>query len=294
MYSKLKVVEEHTEVQNQNDTVATSHGRNTDSPDLGGTQLASSSLDLENNQKSSAMSTVLPGANEQHGTPMILGDSTDNSLHTQPQSSDQRTSKISTRTSPRRVSPEVLPITEHSRNNVTPTQNDATQNGHLDSTNVSKPSHKIPAEIGSSQVSRIEDSSGRLSSVHHKHTQHLEELTVVSNSHDKKFQDQFTDKNLVAMESHNQYSDKSSPQEESWVKQLFVAREKAIAQGEGQQRRQQNSEEFDKKHFASNTAKFTTMVEDSSAGGTGKTGSSSHEGPKAGLCQQKLRNHFLY
>ena len=46
------------------------------------------------------------------------------------------------------------------------------------------------------------------------------------------------------------------------------------------QRRQQNSKELDKKYFASNTAKFTTMVKELSAGGTGKTGSSSHEGPK--------------
>ena len=223
---------------------------------------------------------------------MILEDSTDSTFNTQLQSSDQRTSELSTRTSPRRVSPEVLPITEHSRSNIKPTQ-DATQNGHHDATNVSVPSHKVPAKTSSSQTYRNEDLSSHLSSAHHKQTQHLEELTIV-NSYDMKFQDQFTDKSTVAIESPKQYLDKSSPQEESWVKQLFVAREKAIAQGEGQQKRQQNSEEFDKKHFASNTAKFTTVVEESSAGETGKTGPSSHEGPKAGLYQQKIGIILLY
>ena len=238
------------------------------------------------------MFPISPGANDKHSTPMMLEGSTDSTFYTQLQSSDQRTSEISTHTSPRKASPEVLPITEHSRSNIKPTQ-DATQNGHLDSTSVSIPSHKIPSKTGSSRTYRNEDSSSHFSSAHHKQTQHLDELTV-ANSYDMKFKDQFTDKSTVAMESPNQYVDKSSPQEESWVKQLFVAREKAIAQGEGQQRRQQNSEEFDKKHFASNTAKFTTVVEESSAGRTGKTGPSSHEGPKAGLYQQKIGIISLY
>lgn len=284
-YCTLKVVEEHTEIQNQDDVLniaaATSYGHDNDSPDVVGTQLISPSLGLETDQKNSTIFPVSSEADDKHSTLMMLEDSTDSPFYRQPQSSDKRISEIPTRTSPRRVSPEVLPVTEHDRNNFKPAL-DAAQSSHVDSTNVSIPSHKMPSKTGSSQKSR---NDSHASNAHHKNTSHLEELTMDNSSHKNIQEDHFTSKDRDNVEPHNEYLDKSSPQEESWVKQLFVAREKSIVQGERHQRRQQKNGEFDKKHFASNTAKFTTMVEESSAGGTGKTGSSSHEGPKAGLYQ---------
>ena len=69
----------------------------------------------------------------------------------------------------------------------------------------------------------------------------------------------------------------SSPQEESWVKQLFVARER------DQQTKQ--LDESEKRQFASGSAKFTTLVEDpTSEGAKGRESSSQ----KAGVRWLKL------
>jgi len=69
----------------------------------------------------------------------------------------------------------------------------------------------------------------------------------------------------------------SSPQEESWVKQLFIAREKASQAGD--QTRQ--LDEREKRQFASGSAKFTTMFEDPTSGGDSDRRAPSH---KAGMC----------
>lgn len=248
-----QVVEDDTEVQNQDDginiTAATSYGRENGSHNITNAQFVSSSLSLESDQKNSK---VLPEANDKHNMLMMMAeDSTDSPLYMQPQPRDQRTSEILTHTSPRKASPEALPITEQSRSNIKPDLNTA-QTNHLDSTIDSMLSHKLPAKNGSLQKSRNESLSNHS---HLKHTPHSEELTI-NNSNHKNIQDQFTGKKSVTTEPHNEHVDNSSPQEESWVKQLFVAREKSIAQGEGGQRKQQSNGEFDKKHFASNTAKI--------------------------------------
>lgn len=237
------------------------------------------------NQKSPV---TFPEADDKHDMPLLSEDSTDNPFHRQLQSSttsDQNISETPTHIAPDESLQEAaLPITEHSRTTHKPIS-DAAQNSHLNSTSVSAPLPKKASKTASPQnSSRTEDVSSHTVNKHHKqHRPHLQELTMDDNRHKKFHEDQFTSKTSVVTEPHREYLDKASPQEESWVKQLFVAREKSIAQGEGPQRRQQNNGEFDKKHFASNTAKFTKMLEEPLTGETGKTGLSTYKQPKAGL-----------
>ena len=269
------MVEDHEEMQNQDDllnvaTTATLHKLDSDPPDITDGQSTSPSLSYGDDKKSS---TIFPTPPEGHNEPSE--DLTDSSFHRQLQSSNQNVPEVSAHVSPHKSSPEALGTTEqHSLSNFKPTA-DAIQKSNV---SADMSSVKMSVKTGSTQKSsRNEPLSSRLNNTNHTHMSHLNELTM-DNSRHKKFQnDQFTNKNSVAMEPHKEYDYRTSPQEESWVKQLFVARDKSIAQGERDQRGQQNN---DNKHFTSNTAKFTTMVEEPSAG---NTKASSHERPKAGL-----------
>ena len=96
-------------------------------------------------------------------------------------------------------------------------------------------------------------------------------------SHRKQSQEPNNDSSAAEV-YRDRVNNPSSPQEESWVKQLFVAREKASQAG-GQRKRQ--LDESEKRQFASGTAKFTTMFEDLTSGGGSDRRASSH---KAGVC----------
>ena len=276
------MVEDHEETRHQDDNLNvtapdTSHKLDDDAPDGQSTSLL---LNYGYDQKSS---TVFPTPAEAHNTPLMSKDSTDSTYHRQPHSSNQNVPEVSAHISLHKSSPEVLLDTNehHNLSNSKP-HSDVTRNSHINPPSANIPSVKMSAKTGSTQKSsRNEPLSNHSSNTNHKHTQHVNEL-MLDNSQHKKFQnDQFIDRNSVATEPHREHDyGMSPPQEESWVKQLFVARDKSIAQGEGGQRRQQNDEQFDNRHFTSNAAKFTTMVEEPSAGGTGKTKPSN---PKAGL-----------
>ena len=278
------MVEDHEEMHNQEDILnvpatATSYKLNNDPPDTAGGQSTSPSLSSGYDQKSSTMFPTSPVADD---TSIISEDSTDSSFHRRPQSSSQNVPEISAHILPQKSSPEALGTTDHhTLSNFKPSL-DAAQNSHVSPPSANIPSVKMSVKTGSTQMSSRNDPLSNHSSNtnHMQHASHLNELTM-DNSHRTRFQnDQFTNKNSVTREPHKEYDYRTSPQEESWVKQLFVARDKSIAQGEGHHRGLQNDEIFDKKHFTSNTAKFTTMVEEPSAGITKSPG---HERPKAGL-----------
>ena len=112
---------------------------------------------------------------------------------------------------------EVLPVNKHRRSttNYFQATHDATQNVYLDSTNASISSHKMSAKIGTYQTFRNESSSSQSSSAQHKRTQHLEELTVINNSHSKIFKISLqTWIQLQWSITTNSYLDMSSPQED--------------------------------------------------------------------------------
>jgi len=244
--------------------------------------MTSSSLGLGYEQRKS--STIFSEPDDGRDMPMMSEDLTDTPFPRQPQTSDQISPEILTHVSPCKSSPEVLSITEDSRSDFKPTL-EVAQNRHLSPT--SAPSHAPPSKTTSMrESSRDEGLSSYSSDKHHRYTPHLQGLTMDSVYHKKFHEDHLTDKNSVATEPD--YSDKMSPQEESWVKQLFVAREKSMAQDGAHQRRQHNkvNGDFGKEHFASNTAKFTTMVEEPTASDTTKTGQANNEEPKAGFYQK--------
>ena len=281
------MTEDHEEIQNCDDilnvtAVDISHKLDDDAPDIADGQSTSPLLDYGYDQKSS---TTFPMPTEAHNTALTSENSTDSTYHRQPQSNNQNVPEVSAHISLHKSSPEVSDTTEHhSLSNLKP-HSDLTHNSHINPPSANVPSVKTSAKTSSTQMSsRNEPLSSHSTNTNHKHARHMNELTM-DNSQHKKFQnDQFINRNSVATETHREYDYKMSPpQEESWVKQLFVARDKSIAQAEGGQRRQQNEEQFDNKHFTSNAAKFTTMVEEPSPGGTGETKPSNQERPKAGL-----------
>ena len=267
--SCYKVVDDDQQTQKQDDllnvtnTDATSLKPNNGSHD---TAMTSSALANEYDHNNSTV------ADDKYNVPMISEDSTDSSHHRQPQSKE-----VSNHISPHKLSPETLSTTEQCSH--TKPSLDATLDNHVNSADVNMPSLKMAAKSDSTQKSiKPETLSNHSSTTNHR--PQLGEL-MVDNHHHKELQvDQFTSKNS---EPHKGYEDRMSPQEESWVKQLFVARDKSIAQGEVHQRGLQNNVEFDKKRFTSNAAKFTTMIEEPSSGETGKARQRNHERPKAGL-----------
>jgi len=130
----------------------------------------------------------------------------------------------------------------------------------------------------------------RLTISQHSHTQvpHLSTAnshlsSSVDSHHPSKFershlkQSQKPNNDSSTTENSLEYVNKpSSPQEESWVKQLFIAREKASQAGD----QQRQLDEREKRQFASGSAKFTTMFEDPTSGGDSDRRAPSH---KAGM-----------
>ena len=275
------MVDDDQQTQKQDDLLkvtdidATLHKPNNGSHD---TAMTSSLLGNEYDHKDS---TVATKDDDKCNVPMISEDSTDSSHHRHPQSNDQIVLEVSNHISPHKFSPETLGTSEQQHSHSKPSL-EVTQDNHVDSASVNMPSLKMAVKNDDTQKSfKTETLSNHSSTTNHK--PQLAELMVDSHHHKKLQEDQFTSKNSAVIDPHKGYEDRMSPQEESWVKQLFVARDKSIAQGEVHQRGLQNNVEFDKKRFTSNAAKFTTVIEEPLAGETGKT-RQPNERPKAGLC----------
>ena len=274
---------DHAEVLNQDNildvSAAAADGCDDDSLNNAGSHLTSSATGLE--QKNSTMLPVSPEADDKHDTTVMSEDQTDSAVHEQPHQLSKETSSNS---SPQKSSPQVSSINDQSTSSSKPIL-DST---HLAPTTIGTASHEqIPSEITNIKVSSKDESSSAHSSSSKDH-KHIPQLPMDNSRHKNS---QFTSKNPVASEHQKEYVEKPSPQEDSWVKQLFVAREKTLAQDEEYQRRQKDKMNDDKKHFASNTAKFTTVVEEP-LGGMGKAGLSNYEEPKAGLFYKVVLYHL--